>query len=103
MEKLKPFSELMQPDNLNSLFIPLDTFRPRTLEEHYVEVAAFALSARVPADVRRYFVTIQNVCIYAWFAFDLYAVADFLCLTAIEMALRKRIPITAAGKHPSGL
>jgi len=30
--------------------------------------------------------------LYAWFAYDLYALVQFLCFTAMEMALRMRPP-----------
>jgi hypothetical protein len=53
----------------------------------------------VPDDVRSYFATIQNLCVYAWFAYDLYAIVEFLCYTAIEMALRIRFPVQGSRKR----
>ncbi|MFQ5817533.1 MAG: hypothetical protein ACE5H2_06205, partial [Terriglobia bacterium] len=61
--------------------------------------SAIQLNSNVPEDVRSYFATIQNLWVYAWFAYDLYAVVDFLSFTAIEMALRKRLPTTGKDKR----
>jgi len=98
MEKLKPLAEVLHPDPRNSAFVLLETLKPITIEEHYAEIESVVLESQVPQEVRSYFATIQNVCLYAWFAYDLYTVVDFLCFTAVEMALRKRLPHTGAGR-----
>jgi hypothetical protein len=103
MENLKPLSEVLQPDTRNSLFVGLDTGEPRKIDEHHAAIAAVVLEPQVPEDVRSYFATIQNVCLYAWFAYDLYAVVHFLCLTATEMALRKKLPYTGSGRDSRSL
>ena len=103
MEKLKHFAEVLQSDTRNFAFVRMDTLKPSTMEEHYAEIEAAALSSKVPEDIRSYFATIQNVCLYGWFAYDLYTVVDFLCLTAIEMALRNKIPYLGTGKDKRGL
>ncbi|MCU1302001.1 MAG: hypothetical protein JWQ87_2285 [Candidatus Sulfotelmatobacter sp.] len=98
MEKLKPLSEVLRPDDRNSAFVRLDTLQPLTMAEHYAEIGAVVLDPQVPEDIRSYFATIQNVYLYSWFAYDLYTVAEFLCFTAVEMALRKRLPYNGIGK-----
>src|ERR1700686_2928450 len=103
MEKLKSLPEVLDPDPRNFAFVRLDTLKPPTLDEHHAEIAATALASKVPEDVRSYFGTIQNVCLYGWFAYDLYTVVDFLCLTAMEMALRQRMPYTGSGRDKRGL
>jgi hypothetical protein len=103
METLKPVFEVLNPDLRNSAFVRLDTLQPITVDEHHAEIAAVKLEAQVPEDVRSYFATVQNVCLYAWFAYDLYAVVDFLCLTTVEMALRHRFPYRGTGKDRRGL
>lgn len=103
METLKPASKILEPDERNLLFVRLDTGKPLTLEEHHTEVEAIKLNPNVPKDVRSYFATIQNLWIYAWFAYDFYALVDFLSYTALEMALRKCLPINGEDKrtlHP---
>jgi len=99
MENLKPVTEILQPDERNLAFVRPDTGEPLTLEEHHAQLKAIQLNPNVPEDVRSYFATIQNLCLYAWFAYDLYAVVVFLCFTAIEMALRKRLPVQGDDKR----
>jgi hypothetical protein len=103
MEKLKSLSEVLQADPRNSFFVRRDTLEPLDIEGHHTEVAAIALDPKVPEDVQGYFATIQNVYLYAWFSYDLYAVVHFLCVTATEMALRKRLPYAGSGKDKRGL
>jgi len=98
MEKLKPVSEVLQPDPRNSIFVLLETLKPITIEQQHAEIAEAALESQVPDEVRSYFATIQNVCLYAWFAYDLYTIVDFLCYIAVEMALRKRLPYAGTGQ-----
>jgi hypothetical protein len=98
MEKLKPLAEVLEPDPRNSFFVLLETLAPITIEQQHAEIAEAALKSQVPEEVRSYFATIQNVCLYGWFAYDLYTVADFLCYTAVEMALRKRLPYAGTGQ-----
>jgi 23S rRNA A2030 N6-methylase RlmJ len=93
MENLKPLPEISNPDQRNLMFVRIDTGEPISVEEHYAGIASVVLDPRVPEEVKSYFSTVQNVCFYAWFAYDLYAVVDFLCCTAIEMALRMRFPV----------
>lgn len=99
MESLKPISEICQPDPRNLMFVRLDTGEPLTVEEHHARVASAVLHRNVPEDVRSYFTTIQNLCIYAWFAYDLYPVVQFLCCAAIEMALRMKFPVQGRDKR----
>jgi hypothetical protein len=103
METLKTLPEVLQPDPRNSIFVRLETLKPLTIEEHHAEIAALVLGPEVPEDVRSYFASIQNVYLYAWFAYDLYTVVDFLCLTAVEMALRHRLPYVGSDKDKRGL
>jgi hypothetical protein len=101
MESLKPVSEIHQPDQRNLLFVRTDTGKPRTLDEHHALIESAVLQSSVPKEVRSYFATIQNLCIYAWFSYDLYAVVQFLCFAVVEMALRIRLP--RSGKDNRGL
>ena len=73
MEKLKPLSDVAHPDERNLMFVRMDTLEPSTPAEHHAEIAAIVLKQSVPEDVRSYFATIQNACLYCWFAYDLYA------------------------------
>ena len=101
METLKNAEEIQQADVRSTSFTRLDTMKPVTFQDRYSQVAAIQLNPGAPTDVRSYFATIQNLCLYAWFAYDLYALVVFLTYTLIEMALRKRFPIT--GRDTRGL
>jgi hypothetical protein len=101
MEKLKSLDEVLKQDPRNSAFVLLETLAPPTLEDHYNEIADVVVNPGVPEEVRSYFATVQNVCLYGWCAYDLYAVVQFLCATTIEFALRKKFPVS--GKDRRGL
>jgi hypothetical protein len=100
MEKLKPLSEIRDPDERNLMFVRIDTGEPLSIEEHHANISSVVLSSAIPEEVRSYFATVQNVCVYAWFAYDLYTVVQFLCFTTVEMALRIRLGSTS---HRPGL
>lgn len=78
METFKQLAEVVQPDPRNSFFVRIDTGKPLNLAEHYAAIADISFNPNVPEEIRSYFATIQNVCLYAWFAYDFYAVVDFL-------------------------
>ena len=103
MENLKPLPDILEPDQRNLMFVRIDRSEPPTLAEHHAAIAAVVLGSSVPEDVRSYFATVQNLCLYGWFAYDLYAVVQFMCLTATEMALRKRLSYTGTGRDRRGL
>jgi hypothetical protein len=99
MERLKELAEIQQPDVRSTCYVRLDTGQPVTFEDRYKQIATVQLDPRVPADVRSYYATIQNLCVYAWFAYDLYALVVFLSYTLIQMALRTRLPITGTDRR----
>jgi len=101
METLKRAEDVHQPDARSLSWARLDRPDNVAFQDRYSEVAALQLNPGAPAAVRSYFATIQNVCVYAWFAYDFYALVVFLSYTLIEMALRIRLPIT--GKDRRGL
>ena len=92
METLKSLDEVLSPDQRNLRFINLDG-APTTLENHHASIAGIHLNPTAPEAVSSYFATIQNVCLYAWFAYDFYPVVQSLCFSLIELALAKRLPV----------
>jgi hypothetical protein len=94
METLKSVDDVQQPDTRSLCWAHLHTGDPVTFQDRYAQVAAIQLSPGAPADVRSYFATIQNLYVYAWYAYDFYALVVFLSYTLIEMALRLRLPVT---------
>jgi len=99
METLKRAEDVQQPDARSLCWARLDRPDTVTFQDRYSQVAALQLSPGVPAAVRSYFATIQNVCVYAWFAYDFYALVVFLSYTLIEMALRQRLPVKGTDKR----
>lgn len=100
MEILKRIEDLQKPDERNGCWARLDTGKAVTLQDRYAAFERIQLSPAVPDDVRSYFATIQNLCVYGWFAYDFYAVAVFLSYTLVEMALRIQLPIAGIDKRP---
>jgi len=65
--------------------------RPRTLEDHYAEVADAKLNPSVPDGILIQYDTARNVHLYAWCAYRLYQVAERQAYATLEMALRMRL------------
>jgi hypothetical protein len=93
METLKRIDDVQKPDERNLYWGSVITGKPVTVEDRYADIASIHVNPTAPEDVRSYFVTIQNVCVYAWFSYDFYALVVFLTFTLIEMALKLRLPI----------
>ncbi len=103
METLKTIAEIQKPDERNLYWASLSTGKTLTIEDRYAEIVSIRVNLTAPEDVRSYFVTVQNLCVYAWFSYDFYALVVFLTFTLIEMALKKRLPRKGLDKrtlHP---
>jgi hypothetical protein len=104
MEELKPLNDVMSADPRMTSFIKLDRatggFISVELEDYHRSLSAIRLDQAVPDDVRSYFETAKNVCLYGWFVYGFFAVAEFLSYTAIEFALRSRLYPSATRKVP---
>src|SRR6266851_10071390 len=85
MESLRTIDEIQKPDERNLIW-------GGTIKDHYADIASIHVNSTAPEEVRSYFVTVQNVCVYAWFSYDFYALVVFLTFTLIEMALKLRFP-----------
>jgi hypothetical protein len=75
--------------------------RPKTLEDHYARVKAFALSESVPDKIQTHFEVAKNLLLYSWFVHNFISPAEMQAYASAEYALRARIG-TAAGTR-SGL
>ena len=95
MERFKALEEVLQPDSRNEAFGKIDRvtneFVPMGLDDYHRNLLTISLKEQVPEDVRGYFETIKNVCLYGWFVYPFFTVSVFLSFTAIEMALRKKL------------
>jgi hypothetical protein len=92
METLKRIDEIQKPDERSMCWGFVTTGKSVTIEDRYSEIASIQVNPVAPEHVRSYFVTIQNLCAYAWFSYDFYALVLFLTFTLIEMALKLRLP-----------
>ncbi len=92
MENLKQIDDILRPDERNLCWVFMSTGKQLAIEDRYAEIASIRVNPTAPEDVRSYFVTLQNLCVYAWFSYDLYALVVFLTFTLIEMALKLRFP-----------
>src|SRR6266851_9094591 len=92
METLKKIEDIQKPDERNLCWVFLSTGKQLAIEDRYAEIASISVNSTAPEEVRSYFVTIQNLCVYAWFSYDFYALVVFLTFTLIEMALKLRFP-----------
>ena len=84
MEKLKPLGEVFEPDPR------MDAYRP-TLEWDHKRLSDITLTEEVPEDVKNYFETIKNLCLYGRFVYPFYSVAADLTYLLIELALNIRL------------
>src|SRR5947209_2982696 len=75
-------------------------FVPTTLEDYHRSLTAIQLHESVPEDVCSYFETVKNICLYGWFVYPFFAIAEFLSYTAVELALRERLYPARKGKAP---
>lgn len=92
METLKRIDDLPKPDERNLCWVFLSTDKQVALEDRYASIASISVNPSAPEDVRSYFATLQNLCVYGWFCYDFYALVVFLTYTLIEMALKLRLP-----------
>jgi hypothetical protein len=93
MERLKTLAKVFEVDERNLCFVDMDTLSTWTVEKNYAELISITLNVAVPQEVRSLFTTAQNTSLYGWYSYDLYAIAQFLSLMCLEMALRLRFPV----------
>jgi len=87
----KSLDQIRQPDPFVASASGRDGTAPITLEEQHDWVAALQLPSTVPQEVCRSFDTARNAFLYAWFSYDLGALAEAQAYNAVELALRLRL------------
>jgi len=83
MEELKALDEVFAPDSRMEGW--------GTLESEHRELSEIRLSDSVPEDIRNYFETIKNICLYGRFVYAFYGVATSLTFLLLEFALKVRL------------
>ncbi|MDE0172731.1 MAG: hypothetical protein OYH76_22685 [Defluviicoccus sp.] len=91
-QPLKQPHEMFDPDPRNTSFARLDATGPhsKTVEEHYRDVAAIRLSARVPAAIRHEFDTVRNLYLYSWYVYDFTVAADLYAYALMERTIKEK-------------
>lgn len=88
---LKSVDQVLKPDPLVASSGGRDGNSPLTVEEHHHAVAQIALSERVPSVASEAFDRARNAFLYAWFSYDLGALAEAQAIFSVELALRQRL------------
>jgi hypothetical protein len=91
-DTLKPLDSIFEPDPLSRIWARIDMsageIHPKTLSDHYADVAALRLPANVPEEIRRHFDIARTALLYSWFAWNLRPVAELYAYVTLELALR---------------
>lgn len=92
---LKQLPNILESDTRFSSIVVADpsdgTIRSMTVEDHYAALKAIELSPQVPLATSAVFERGRNAFLYAWFVYDLAALAEGQAYAALEMALRERL------------
>src|SRR3546814_14642930 len=88
---LKSVDQVLKPDPLVASTCGRDGRAPLTVEEHHYAVAQITLSNSVPAVAGEAFDRARNAFLYAWFSYDLGALAEAQAIFSVELALRQRL------------
>lgn len=94
MEELKPFGEILKPDDRN-------VWRNITLEFLYGMAAEHNLLPSVPENIRHQFEVARHACVYAWFYQPLSSAAMLYTFLAIEHALSIRFKASPRAERRS--
>lgn len=100
MATIKSKEQFFEPDPTNEWFPLL------SLEKQYEIVLQYCqLHGGVPEDVRSYFNVVVTLYLYGWLYYPFHTMAYFLGATAVEQALRDRLPrkLDRKGRDRRGL
>lgn len=96
MEDLKPFSELLKPDERSKYFGSRNAiskeFTPFTLDDRFQSISEISLSTSAPENVRSQYNIARMLGIYAWLYYPFHQVAELKAFSTVEMPLRQRFP-----------
>lgn len=95
MEKLKPLSEVYQPDiryrGMVDLNTTTGTVSETTIGSFYSALEPLVLNQNVPDDVRSHFETAKNLALYSWFVYSFNVVAAMQGFASLEMSVRMKL------------
>jgi hypothetical protein len=88
---IKPFDQMLYPDSRYANVMAPDGhggFRPMTMADHHDMVSEIRLSSLAPPEIRQMFSRAIHAALYAWFDYELTALAELQAYAALEAALR---------------
>ena len=92
MERLKPLSEVGEPDIRYRGRVDRDKatgmVSETTIESVYSLIQPITLGSTVPDEIRNHFETAKNLALYSWFVYSFNVVAAMHAFASLEMALR---------------
>jgi len=94
-DDFKPPHDVCFPDRRSGykgVLIDLPRDFADAIERHHGQFEELRLNSAVPEAVQIQFATAKNLCLYAWFVFRFYPVAEHQALTCLEFALHSRFP-----------
>ena len=101
MEEFKAIHEITEPDERNRFFVTQDPeggcSRPLELNDVYDDVAAITLESFVPEDVISQFNVARNLCVYSWYSYSFYQIAEGKSFATIEQALKIKLDAKKGG------
>jgi hypothetical protein len=89
----KQLDSIMEPDArfADLCVVEGGVARSMTLSDHHGMLAAIALTAAAPWEIRHAFDRARNTLIYAFFDYDLFVVGEVQAFGAFELALKHRL------------
>lgn len=94
-DDFKPWQQVCSPDprsGYTGALVDLPNDLSAAIASHHAQLDGIRLNSSVPGDIRVQFDTAKNLCLYAWFVYRFYPVAEHQALTCLEFALRNRFP-----------
>jgi hypothetical protein len=88
---LKPLDQILEPDSRYANVMTPDDhggFRPMTLADHHDMVSGIRLSSTAPDEIRQMFDRSLHAALYAWFDYELTALAELQAYATLKAALR---------------
>jgi hypothetical protein len=98
METVKAREQFLEADPRTTGFVMVDTttgvIRDMTVDDHYAYLQGLDLNPTVPDSVVSYMNIVKNLYVYGWLSYPFFTVCQTHAATAVELALRLRIPNT---------
>ena len=91
-QPLKQLQEIFEPDPRSTSFVRYDAIgrHPKSVEDHYKDIAAIRLSEGVPPAIRDEFETIRNLYLYSWYVYDFTVAASQYAYALIEKTIKEK-------------